>query len=231
MKQLALFEILAAIIPGALLICGWVCQYGDPGMIQKLGSLSIGDMTFVALAAMAIGMILQGPARLVKDWLAGKILPVRFTLYTPGRQLLSPAQQERVKEILESRYGIPRNADGRDQEQQMFIKMGYKEAIVALRIVGCSERFERLTVYQAMYRGILSACTILVILGIFAPMTTSPKIWMLVGLLAAIVFIIIRMTQSERTRTTEMFLALLVLENTGETGIRKSLLSANSNER
>lgn len=231
MKQLTLFEILAAIVPGMLTILGLVYQYGSAGIIEKNGSMTIGDMTVLALAALTVGMILQGPARFLKDWLADKILPARFTLYTPSPELLSPAQQERVKNILESRYGIPRNADGRNREQQVVIKMGYKEAIVALRTEGYSERFERLTVYQAMYRGILSACTVLALAGIGAPIALPSKVWMIVLLVVSAVSVTRRMTQSERTRVTELFLQLLVLESDGRASTRGSVLSVNSNER
>ncbi|MBN9400297.1 MAG: hypothetical protein J0I17_08995 ['Candidatus Kapabacteria' thiocyanatum] len=216
MKQLTLFEILAAIIPGALVIVGMVYQYDYLVVIEKPGSMTIGDLTVLTMAALTLGMVLQGPARFLKDWLADKILPVRFTLYTPSPELLSSAQQERVKKILESRYGIPRNADGRDREQQVVIKMGYKEAVVALRTDGHSERFERLTVYQSMYRGLSCACSVLILLGIFAPMAQPSKIWMLAGLLVAILSILMRMLQSERTRMTELFLQLLVLESAGK---------------
>lgn len=231
MKQLTLFEILAAIVPGALLTLGIACQYGYGTMIEKHGSVSIGELTILTLAALTIGMILQAPARGLKNLLDYMILPVRFTLYTSRPELLSPIQLERVKTILESRYGIPRGANGRDREQRAAIRMAYKEVFVALRVEGRSELFDRLTVYQAMYRGILCACLILLPFGIFAPIAGTPKLWMFVLLFGSIASIIVRIFQSERTRTMEMFLQLLVQESAGRTDTREPMLSVNSNER
>jgi len=231
MKQLTLFEVLAAIVPGALLILGFVYQYGSVTMIEKHGSMSIGELTVLTLASLTVGMLLQGLARFVKDCLAKRIMPVRFTLYTSRPRLISPMQQERVKAVLESRYGIPRNADGRDREQREAIKMGYKEAIVELRNEGYSERFERLTVYQAMYRGILSACTILTLFSFNASIAQPSKGWMIAVLPISMALILARMLQSERTRTTEMFLQLLIQESAGRAEKPEHMLSVNSNER
>lgn len=231
MKQLTLFEVLAAIVPGALLILGLVYQYGDATVIEKQGSVSIGELTILTLASLVAGMLLQGLARFVRDCLAKVIIPIRFKLYTPSPAFLSPMQQERVKAILESRYDIPRDADGRDREQRDVIRMGYKEAIVELRNEGSSERFERLTVYQAMYRGILSACTILLLFSFNASIAQPSKGWMIAVLSGSMTLILARMLQSERTRMTEMFLQVLAQESTVGTGTQASVVSVNSNER
>lgn len=204
-----LYEILALVTPGAVVIFGMSKLFPELTLFSLHGDFSAGELGIFLLLSYVAGHIVQvfgGGIEILWRYMRGE--PTEW-IRTGKKQLFSNYQIKKLEEEIPERLGIPRDHfQIKNLNRKQWLDM-HKQMYVAVVASGNGKRLEKFHAIYTMCRGLVAALFILAILSL---LRFSPLYWYLPSLLLGFAGLLFyRMAQFERHAVHELFMQFLQL--------------------
>lgn len=204
-----LYEILALILPGSVLLFGLSKLIPDLMLFSIDKDFSAGEFGIFILIAYAVGHIVQVLGGVVEFfWRQIRGDPMDW-IKTGKKQLIFSFQTKDLEGKISKKLGIPADKFHLEElSRKEWLNM-LKQMQIAVESAGRTARLDKFEAIYMMCRGLIAA---LLLLAITSALTINLTYWYIPYILLALSFILLyRMSRFERHSTRELFIQFLQL--------------------